>query len=355
MQRFIKATLVLWRWPWRGPRRQPGVAEACAGLIGSNGAVNLGRTTTLAAYHDGVEHYVTAFEFLGGGGAVRHADPAAGRADRTSSAAAPGRCSGSRARRTPRRGRLGARSAAAPRAGGARSCSRSASTRSTSPCSRAAAPDVAAWAHGARLPALAGRARGARLLRPAQPDLPRRRLRRRRGRRSAASSSATARPSTSRSRPTTPGCRCASSASASSRATASTPTSSCSPTSSPRCCPAPRDGLTPGAQRSRRRSRCSTTCAPTTAWTGCRQSAWLTKLSIDSAAAGPPLRPRGRRQRPQASRRRSPPGSQRPDSRRRTGIAPCWRRWAQPGRASRSVAAVGIACGAPTRLGDARS
>jgi hypothetical protein len=41
---------------------------ACAGLIGSNGAVNLGRTTTLAAYHDGVEHYVTAFKFLGGGG-----------------------------------------------------------------------------------------------------------------------------------------------------------------------------------------------------------------------------------------------------------------------------------------------
>jgi hypothetical protein len=45
-----------------------GPAFACAGLIGSNGAVNLGRTTTLAAYHDGVEHYVTAFKFLGGGG-----------------------------------------------------------------------------------------------------------------------------------------------------------------------------------------------------------------------------------------------------------------------------------------------
>jgi len=43
-------------------------AEACAGLIGSNGAVNLGRTTTLAAYHNGEEHYVTAFQFLGGGG-----------------------------------------------------------------------------------------------------------------------------------------------------------------------------------------------------------------------------------------------------------------------------------------------
>jgi hypothetical protein len=46
----------------------PGTGIACAGLIGSNGAVNLGRTTTLAAYHDGVEHYVTAFKFLGGGG-----------------------------------------------------------------------------------------------------------------------------------------------------------------------------------------------------------------------------------------------------------------------------------------------
>src|SRR5438093_1535894 len=46
----------------------PSPAAACAGLIGSNGAVNLGRTTTLAGYHEGVEHYVTAFEFQGGGG-----------------------------------------------------------------------------------------------------------------------------------------------------------------------------------------------------------------------------------------------------------------------------------------------
>ncbi|MGH2627322.1 MAG: DUF2330 domain-containing protein, partial [Anaerolineales bacterium] len=45
-----------------------GEANACAGLIGSNGAVNLGRTTTLAAYHNGTEHYVTSFEFQGGGG-----------------------------------------------------------------------------------------------------------------------------------------------------------------------------------------------------------------------------------------------------------------------------------------------
>src|SRR5437870_8459659 len=46
----------------------PSPAAACAGLIGSNGAVNLGRTTTLAGYHEGVEHYVTAFQFQGGGG-----------------------------------------------------------------------------------------------------------------------------------------------------------------------------------------------------------------------------------------------------------------------------------------------
>ncbi len=43
-------------------------ALACAGLIGSNGTVQLLRTTTLAAYRDGVEHYVTSFTFQGGGG-----------------------------------------------------------------------------------------------------------------------------------------------------------------------------------------------------------------------------------------------------------------------------------------------
>lgn len=43
-------------------------AWACGGLIGPRGAVNLGRTTTLAAYLDGVEHYITAFKFSGAGG-----------------------------------------------------------------------------------------------------------------------------------------------------------------------------------------------------------------------------------------------------------------------------------------------
>ena len=43
---------------------------ACGGLIGPNGAVNLLRTSTFAGYHDGEEHYITAFEFAGGGGAT---------------------------------------------------------------------------------------------------------------------------------------------------------------------------------------------------------------------------------------------------------------------------------------------
>jgi len=62
----VVASLVMAAMLAVGP--SPGSADACAGLIGSNGAVNLGRTTTLAAYQDGVEHYVTSFEFAGGGG-----------------------------------------------------------------------------------------------------------------------------------------------------------------------------------------------------------------------------------------------------------------------------------------------
>ncbi len=53
-------------------------AFACGGLIGPNGAVNLLRTTTLAAYHDGAEHYITSFEFAGGGGAFGSLTPLPG-------------------------------------------------------------------------------------------------------------------------------------------------------------------------------------------------------------------------------------------------------------------------------------
>jgi hypothetical protein len=44
-----------------------GPVLACGGLVGENGTIELVRTTTLAAYHDGVERYVTSFEFTGEG------------------------------------------------------------------------------------------------------------------------------------------------------------------------------------------------------------------------------------------------------------------------------------------------
>ena len=40
-------------------------AWACGGLVTPNGTVTLLRTTTLAAYHRGIEHYVTQFAFAG--------------------------------------------------------------------------------------------------------------------------------------------------------------------------------------------------------------------------------------------------------------------------------------------------
>ncbi len=45
-----------------------GAALACAGVFSPNGNVNLLRTSTLAGYADGIEHYVTSFTFSGGGG-----------------------------------------------------------------------------------------------------------------------------------------------------------------------------------------------------------------------------------------------------------------------------------------------
>lgn len=45
-----------------------GFAMACGSLVAPNGTVRLVRTATLAAYHEGVEHYVTSFEFAGATG-----------------------------------------------------------------------------------------------------------------------------------------------------------------------------------------------------------------------------------------------------------------------------------------------
>lgn len=42
-------------------------AWACGGLVNPNGTVALLRTTTFVGYTDGVEHYVTSFEYAGGG------------------------------------------------------------------------------------------------------------------------------------------------------------------------------------------------------------------------------------------------------------------------------------------------
>src|SRR6476646_7420798 len=67
---FVGAVLVI------GLSAMP--ALACGGLIGPNGAVNLLRTTTMAGYHDGAEHYVTAFQFAGGGGAFGSITPLPG-------------------------------------------------------------------------------------------------------------------------------------------------------------------------------------------------------------------------------------------------------------------------------------
>jgi Uncharacterized protein conserved in bacteria (DUF2330) len=55
-----------------------GPAAACGGLIGPNGAVNLLRTTTFAGYSNGVEHYITAFQFAGGGGSFGSITPLPG-------------------------------------------------------------------------------------------------------------------------------------------------------------------------------------------------------------------------------------------------------------------------------------
>ncbi|MEA2447425.1 MAG: hypothetical protein QOK47_1062, partial [Actinomycetota bacterium] len=42
-------------------------AFACGGLVNPNGTVTLVKTTTLAGYRWGVEHYITSFKFEGGG------------------------------------------------------------------------------------------------------------------------------------------------------------------------------------------------------------------------------------------------------------------------------------------------
>ncbi|HEV2237059.1 MAG TPA: DUF2330 domain-containing protein, partial [Ktedonobacterales bacterium] len=44
---------------------QVGTAAACGGLVAPNGAIRLSRATTLVAWHDGVERYMTSFTYQG--------------------------------------------------------------------------------------------------------------------------------------------------------------------------------------------------------------------------------------------------------------------------------------------------
>ena len=44
---------------------QAGAAAACGGLVAPNGSVRLERATTLVAWHDGIEHYLTSFTYQG--------------------------------------------------------------------------------------------------------------------------------------------------------------------------------------------------------------------------------------------------------------------------------------------------
>ena len=158
-----------------------GPALACAGLVTPGGNVKLLRTSTLAAWADGYEHYVTSFTFQGGGAEFGSIVPLPG---------------------NPVEGRAGRRlDAPAPRAGGRPARRAAAGTRRDAPQRRRPVgrgalqhPDRRPRHHdppgrrrvgrpvgpGARLPAHARRPRGPRLLRRPVADLHGRPLQRRR-------------------------------------------------------------------------------------------------------------------------------------------------------------------------------
>src|SRR5581483_450860 len=208
---------------------------ACAGLIGSNGAVNLGRTTTLAAYHDGVEHYVTAFEFLGGGGQFGTLIPLPGI---PSSVEKGGSWTLQRLalETAPRRRAFDAALEAAPAASGVQVLLETRVDALDLTVLKGGARDVAAWAidHGFSLSQTLQRfwtftREGARSSSPLCSMATRPRP--------AASAWATGRRSKSPSQRRTHGFRCASWDSANSRATAWTRTYFCSPTIAQRSSP----------------------------------------------------------------------------------------------------------------------
>jgi hypothetical protein len=131
----------------------PAVADACAGLIGSNGSVNLARTSTLAGYHDGVEHYVTAFKFQGGGGEFGTLIPLPGVPTNIERGGAWTLQRLERETQPPRRGFEAAAAAPALSAAGAEVIQQVRIDALDLTVLKGGAPDVAAWAeaHGFRL------------------------------------------------------------------------------------------------------------------------------------------------------------------------------------------------------------
>ncbi len=125
---------------------------ACGGLIGPNGAVNLLQTTTLAGYHDGIEHYVTAFQFAGGGGAFGSITPLPGV---PTSVEKGGDWTLQRLiRETSPVNLFSARDAAVPAAGGAEEIMKVKIDALDITVLKGGAADIGAWAknHGFRLP-----------------------------------------------------------------------------------------------------------------------------------------------------------------------------------------------------------
>src|SRR6185295_11877296 len=127
-------------------------ALACGGLIGPNGAVNLLRTTTFAGYHDGTEHYVTAFQFAGGGGEFGSITPLPGV---PTSVEKGGDWTLQRlVRETSPVNFFSARDAAAPAAGAAEELMKVQIDALDITVLKGGAADIGAWAkdHGFRLP-----------------------------------------------------------------------------------------------------------------------------------------------------------------------------------------------------------
>ena len=125
-------------------------AMACGGLVGPGGTVQLARTTTLAGYHDGVEHYMTSFTYAGGGARSARSCPCP--ASRPTSRKGGEWTLQRLVRETqPQPEALRAASFTADSSRGGRGAARRpGSTPSTSPCSAAAARAVGDWAreHG---------------------------------------------------------------------------------------------------------------------------------------------------------------------------------------------------------------